>query len=441
MIALFPGSSYSGEERILYIYLLASYFIVIGLVIAAIARHHLYLFEPFSIITLLYFGIFIFRPIQDVFTHSVAYAGNYLAGAGPKATVIFTLGFTAFYFGYYSPKKERVISPKTRGNDNRGSIPGLVIMWAVCFVFCILSSLSQGISLTYLFSLSSHGERVETGGSAALLFLSNFATSMLVVWLMILVKSKSIVLKITISVLTGIYIIMRNARWLVLIMGFSPLVYYYTKRRKSPKMISTFLVCFAALVAFAWMQMNRYNIATGREIQWFHERGGLTFELLFAPFDSDLTTYTTFYGMVSNYPKLYPYMFGQTFLYVFVLFIPRVLWAAKPDNPVRDMVEHSLGALARANGRAVANIGEFYANFGVLGVIILMFVFGYIVSKLKTMYEQPTENRLVMYSILYPLLFQWVARGNFSGNFYYTLFAYLPIMIQWFVNNVSRRKI
>ena len=104
------------------------------------------------------------------------------------------------------------------------------------------------------------------------------------------------------------------------------------------------------------------------------------------------------------------------------------------------MVEHSLGSLARTNGRAVANIGEFYANFGIIGIIVLMFLFGYIVSKLKSMYEDPSENRLIMYSILYPLLFQWVARGNFSGNFYYTLFAFVPLIIQWFVKNISRRR-
>ena len=42
---------------------------------------------------------------------------------------------------------------------------------------------------------------------------------------------------------------------------------------------------------------------TGHELQWFSERGGLSLELLLSPFDSDFTTYTTFYGMVQSYPN------------------------------------------------------------------------------------------------------------------------------------------
>ena len=440
LLISFPGASYSVAEKALYVYLLIAYFVVVGLVVLAIARHHLYLFEPFSIIALLYIGIFVYRPIQDLFSRSVSYAGVSLVSNGPKATVLFTLGFVAFYCGYYSRKKEKQVAEEIRENDNPESIGWLVISWIVFFSLCIVSSLSQGVSLTYLFSLGQQGERIVNESNTVLLFLSNFATSLLVVWLMIMVRSKNTGLKVIVSILTIIYLIMRNARWLVLIMGISPFVYYYAKRRKSPRLLWTAILGFIALVVFAWMQMNRYNIATGRELQWFSDRGGLTLELLMSPFDSDLTTYTTFYGMVQSYPSTYPYMFGRTFLYVFILFVPRVLWAGKPDNPVRDMVEHSLGSLARTNGRAVANIGEFYANFGIIGIIVLMFLFGYIVSKLKSMYEDPSENRLIMYSILYPLLFQWVARGNFSGNFYYTLFAFVPLIIQWFVKNISRRR-
>lgn len=440
LIISFPGSSYSYAERTLYTYLIVAYYMVVGLVVLAIFKHHLYFFEPFTIISVLYIGIFIYRPIQDLFSHAVSYGGIRLVDSGPKATVIFILGFFSFYLGYYTKKKAKKVSEEKRENDNPASISWLIIAWGVFFSFCIISLMAQGLSLRYLFSLGQEGERVINEGNTGMLFLSNFATSFLVVWLMIMVRSKNTRLKIVLSILTFIYLIMRNGRWLILIMGLSPFVYYFTKRKKNPRLIWTVILGFIVLVVFAWMQMNRYNIKTGRELQLFSDRGGLTLELLMAPFDSDFTTYKTFYGMVQRFPKEYPYMYGRTFLYVFTLFVPRVIWPGKPDNPVRDMVEHSLNKLARRNGRAVANIGEFYANFGIIGVVFLMFLFGYISSKLKKMYEEPSENRLIMYSILYPLMFQWVARGNFSGNFYYTLFAFIPLLIQRFVKNISRRR-
>lgn len=440
LIINFPDIGYSIAEKELYTALLIAYFVVVGLVAFAIANFDLYLFEPFSIITLLYIGIFIFRPIQDLMAHNVAYAGKSYVVPGTKSTVLFIIGFVAFYIGYFIKKRQSSeVRLLYRIEHEQDVVPLLVGMWSVFFIACLICQFSQGMSLRYIFSFGSSGEREVNGNNSLLLFLSNFATSLLTVWLMILVKSRNTVLKIVLTALTAVYLIMRNSRWLVLIMILSPITYFYAKRKKAPKTLYIGLIGLMALIVFAWMQLNRYNIAMGREVVGFGENG-LTLGVLMSPFDSDLTTYTTFYGMVQNYPTVYPYMKGQTFLYLFVLFVPRILWPGKPDNPVRDMIEHSLGSLARMNGRAVSNIGEYYANFGIIGIIVLMFLFGFIVSHLKKLYEQPTEDSLIMYSVLFPLMFQWAARGNFSSNFYYTLFAFVPLFIISAVQFTVRRK-
>lgn len=431
--------SFSQNERSLYGVLLIAYYVVVGLFVFAVLKFHVYLFEPFTIISALYIGIFIYRPIQDLSNHAVKYAGVDLTSAGFKATIVFMMGYISFFLGYFGKKNNVTLFERKNENRNGFSVATLVMMWFVFYILCIISTLSSGFSLSYIFSLGSEGERIIQDGNTALLFLSNFATSLLVVWLMILCKSSNAALKVLLTVLTVVYLIMRNARWLILIMVLEPIVYAYSKKRKTPNILMVSVLGLSALTVFAWMQMNRYNIATGQEMQLFGANGGLSLELLLSPFDSDLTTYTTFYGMTQSYPNTHPYMLGKTFLYVFVLFIPRAIWKAKPDNPVRDMVENSLGSLARSNGRAVANIGEMYANFGIVGVLILMFFFGYITSKLKKLYEKPTENGLIIYSFLFPLMFQWVARGNFSGNFYYTLFAFVPFVIQWAISCFKRK--
>lgn len=437
----FPDSSYRAVEIELFTALLISYFVVLGLVVIAIAFFDLYVFEPFSIITAIYVGIFILRPFQDLFSHDVSYGGKNLLAYGVKSTVLFTVGFIAFYFGYFCKKNTRKKTPRLFVKTTDYTLSLLVTMWAIFFVFCLICQFSQGFSVRYIFSLGTSGDRDITGNNSLLLFLSNFATSLLVVWLMIVIHVKNNAVRIIITVLTAVYLIMRNSRWLVLIMLLAPIVYYYVKRRRSPKMAYMLTAGFTALVLFAWMQLNRYNIAMGRAVTGFGEEG-LTFSLLMSPFDSDLTTYTTFYGMIGNFPGTFPFMFGKTFLYMFVLFVPRIFWPTKPDNPVRDMIEHSLGPLARINGRAVANIGEYYANFGIVGIILLMFLFGFIVSKLKPLYEEASDNRLMLYSVLYPLMFQWTARGNFSSNIYYTLFAFIPIVVLYIAqyNIPARRK-
>ena len=170
--------------------------------------------------------------------------------------------------------------------------------------------------------------------------------------------------------------------------------------------------------------------------------GGFTLEKLLAPLESDLSTYRTFYAMVLKYPSDYPYLLGSTFLYGLILFVPRALWKGKPDNPVRDMIEHALNRQARASGTAVANIGECYANFGPVGVVILMYLFGRGAATLKRYCMEETVGKGSIMEILYavsdPLLFQWVARGNFSGNVYVTLFAWIPALL--LVHHLGKEK-
>ena len=133
--------------------------------------------------------------------------------------------------------------------------------------------------------------------------------------------------------------------------------------------------------------------------------------------------------MVMRYPSMYPYALGTTFLYAFILFIPRVLWAAKPSNPVLNIIEHSLNSNARQAGTAISNVGELYANFGIIGCIIGMYIIGWIASAVKELCHSDDDNSLVMYAIICPLLFQWTARGMFSSNLFTTIFAVLPFML------------
>lgn len=424
-------SNYTSEEWTLFIALMTSYCVTVGLMIMAKVRHALYLFEPFTIVGVLYIAIFVYRPIIDLFNSEVATRGVNVLSGGFKTTIIFTVGFIALYVGYYSKHLINVDQTEEEIDVYEGKAANTdiaLIGWIVSYVFCLISLVSQGLSLSYIFSLASSGEKVFDGNGSALLFLSNFAITMVAYWMIIVVRPGKKNLKLIITILSIVYVIMRNARWLLLIGVLAPITYYYVRRRKSPKGIYIIIVGVLTLSVFAWMQVNRASLIAGRQMVGWGE-GGFIIEKLLSPFDSDLTTYKVIYGMVREYPSHSSYLFGRSFLYVFYMFIPRVLWPSKPGNPINEIVENSLNFQARTAGATFANIGEFYANFGVLGVIILMFIFGRLIASLKKYYLQPTQERLIIYSIMYPLLFQWVARGNFTGNFYLTIFAILPFVL------------
>lgn len=431
--------TFSGEELYLFIELLMAYVWVTGLLLYGKVKFDLNIFEPISMITLIYEGIFIIKPIVDLRNQQMTEHRISVLEGGPKATLLFVLAYTIFFLSYYWDHKKLVYAGKDLGtlrsvdqSEIISKLPSLYFAWGIVYALCIYCMMTQGLSLRYIFSFGTEGVRVIDDSNTALLFLSNFGITLITLWLMIFEYSKNKIIIALTTALSLIYILMRNARWLMLVFILAPVVLHYLKRKKQPRLLWGALIGVIGLTIFAWMQSNRAGLASGAAMQTWGLKD-LTLENLLAPAESDLSTYRTFYSMVLRYPSQYSYMLGKTFLYAFVLFIPRAIWAGKPDNPVRDMIEHSLNSRARKSGTAVANIGEFYANFGLLGIMFFMYIIGWITSSLKRLVwtSNAEENGLVYigYSIMYPLFFQWIARGNFSGNIYMTVFAFLPIIV------------
>ena len=410
------------------------------LMYAGICRN-LHLFEPLTIVTVIYAGIFILKPIVDLRQGELMEHGIHVLPGGARATALFVLGYTVFYFSYYLHHRKirfsrredepvRLETERVRLDDpSEVRVVYLYALWAAVYVLCLLSMLSQGLSLRFIFSFGAEGVRETESTSSVLQFLSNFGVTLAALWLIILNRSKNLAGKVIITAFCAVYVLMRNARWLALVFLASPVTLYYLKRNRQPKLRWVFLIGIAGLAVFGWMQANRYGLARGRAMVFWGLRD-LTLSNLLAPLESDLSTYRAFYSMVSRFPAEHHYLMGSTFLYTIILIVPRAVWPGKPDNPVRNMIEASLNTRARMSGTAVANLGEFYANFGVLGILIGMYLFGWALHALKRRLREAVSDDqqefLQLYAIIYPLLFQWVARGNFCGNFYLTLFACLP---------------
>lgn len=445
-------STFTEEELTLFVELMMAYVWTMGLFIYAKFRFDVHIFEPITIITVLYEGIFVAKPLIDLRNQEMTEHGISVLSGGDKATALFVLGYTVFFVSYYINHRRIVYRGKPvlrtasgRQEFRKDWLPLLYAAWAATYILCLICMLTQGLSLQYIFSFGTDGIRSVDESSTALLFLSNFGITLITLWLMILEYSGNKAIKIATTVFCIIYLLMRNARWLMLVFILAPITLQYLKKGRQPRLLWVVLIAIGGLVIFAWMQDNRTALASGGALQWWGA-DSFTLENLLAPLESDLSTYRTFYAMVERFPSEYSYMLGKTFLYVFVLFIPRAIWAGKPDNPVRDMIEYSLNKQARESGTAVANLGEFYANFGVLGIIFFMYLIGWITSSLKRsvfsslQVQNNNNNRYIAYSIIYPLLFQWIARGNFSGNFYMTIFAMLPFIVMAMMRRLRRRE-
>jgi len=94
-------------------------------------------------------------------------------------------------------------------------------------------------------------------------------------------------------------------------------------------------------------------------------------------------TIALFSSVIEDTPKLVSYWNGETYRYLLVSFIPRFIWADKPNNSVGNEFGRRYSYLGEDDFGTSLNlpwIVEMYANFGYLGVLIGMPLVGIFLS-------------------------------------------------------------
>lgn len=112
------------------------------------------------------------------------------------------------------------------------------------------------------------------------------------------------------------------------------------------------------------------------------------------------------------------------------MMIPRALWRGKPYPPTHEVATAAMNSVAAKSGMAFPNIGEFYFEFGAIGVVVCMFVFGILCAKLKRMLEKANNlESMIIYSVTFLSLVQIIGRGYIPSNFYLLIFLNLPMFL------------
>jgi hypothetical protein len=157
-----------------------------------------------------------------------------------------------------------------------------------------------------------------------------------------------------------------------------------------------------------------------RKVVWFAGEGGgvvsrtkLFFKLLDARVQSDGVDgavskgFETSAGRSANLdlladviirtPREIPYWGGQTYLSLVGSFVPRVLWPDKPTKELGQAFGHRYGYIGSSDTNTALNLPilvEFYANFGIAGVIAGMFLVGLIYFVLDRTVNNPGQDSL-----------------------------------------------
>ena len=130
-------------------------------------------------------------------------------------------------------------------------------------------------------------------------------------------------------------------------------------------------------------------------------------------------------------PDELDFQYGKTFLNLLVKPIPSVIWEGKPQG-AGSVITKTIYPKASSLGVTVAPslLGELYLNLHVAGIILGMFLFGFIGKALYLflLNNQQNRNVVIIYAICLPFVFSEL-RGDFTVVTSFLIFNLIFLII------------
>ncbi|PYQ65601.1 MAG: hypothetical protein DMF54_10600 [Acidobacteria bacterium] len=107
-----------------------------------------------------------------------------------------------------------------------------------------------------------------------------------------------------------------------------------------------------------------------------------------------------------TYPQREPYLYGQTYLPAITILIPRSIWPDKPTFDFYNRFGRATGILNPSDtGTSVlySSIGELYLNFGLIGLLVGMVLYGLLFKFLYSLVQIPEfrPSAVLLYSLVF----------------------------------------
>jgi len=343
----------------------------------------------FGVIYSIYYAL----PIFTLEDYTVKFTVLPHASLG-KALLLATLGFLMLLLSYY----------KLPGRAIGRHLPRISIYWNPqkaklwAIILCVFGLLINYLSLIV---------QVPTQFTAAIFFLSQLSIVGMGILFILQLKGQlnkagkillwGIFLPLIILIILGAGMIAR----VLFIIIFLSLTYWHF-RRKIPWKAAV----VTALLLIALLSVR----GEFRELTWggaYAEKNPIGKSMLFSELvftkresytkGSELASTRTahilsFAYVVDLTPERVPYWMGKTYLTLLWTPIPRVIFPWKPEKTLGQEFGHRYGFLDPFDLTTSCNLSqliEMYANFGIIGVIIGMFIVGVIYRSLNEMLCHP----------------------------------------------------
>ena len=401
---------------------------------------------PIHLISYLYLGLFFITPILLIASGDEKCHGVNVMGGCYSATLIFLIGYIAFVIGYRFSRRYRetaVIEYDSIQLPQKNLVVVAVLLWGIGCISAILYLASTGKSLSYILSFGQQGNVSEyTTSSLGVRFLISFSYMMAMTYVVIFDKAKSIALKVIIGLITLSLYYVCGYRFIIIIVFVGCVIISFRRRNKELSYSRALLILLCILVMISVIGYSRRAVRSGQSITG----NPFNAENIIYSLKSNFDIYQPFYGLVEKYPSEYPHTLGGSMVKdTLAMWIPRAIWSGKPTGEEQTMTIALMNSVSEfaIKGAAMAwpNIAEFYMEFGIIGVCILMYLFGRIASVSVKWYHSNNYKDVLKYAILMPTFLQLVIRGYTPSNVTMLVFLFIPLLgFKIFKNFLERRK-
>ena len=375
----------------------------------------------------------VFAPFTWVLQGQTHWHGFVVLDNLPRATLFFGMAYLAFTIGCLAERKkkekDRLVPSSPNLKDNPKLQESVRFLSWLFFVLGFLMSLAylyyRGRSLLSALTLGQLGSFSEDLSANSSFWFLNQGTRILMsagLLLLVFEKKKPWLAKLAYAV---VFLLVLSSGQRNQLMGvvLTPIIYWFLTKKRRPKVHTILLVCACFVVVLGYVGLWRSS---------FFGDGDLAlqgWDDVWSSFMVNIEVFFPYYTMLSTVPEAFPHQFGLSYLYTFIQFIPRFLWPGKPVSAATNVTIAMFGETWAGTGPAFPNFGEMYLDFGLLGMIIGMLIFG---KLCQMMYRKVTEKTdatmsFISFSLFLPYLFQYITRGHFPSVMTEVVFLWGPI--------------
>ena len=445
VLFFFCPASLSPEKQRCYYVLCAQ--LPIFWTVQLLIMHHereIDLFSPLLLVTLIHLLLFEFTPLLCLLTNDLLLLGQDLWGGCVKGTWVSTIGYlaltAAYLFSHGGKVKRELMVDQSDVHTDRSNLclQINVVIWIFAFLAHVYYLRSTGKNLAYVLTLGMSRLSAATQQSSIIQFLGEIAYAMLPSYLYIAVFSKKKIWKIVLFYLMTVTFVARGFRFIIVAIIVGPMILYCLMEEKRPRFRHVLLVFLLLMAMITVVGSMRVDFRAGKGITQ-ESLSNMTLDSAIEAVKGNFEIFKAYYGITERIPSLMGYTYGkQIFLYTLIMMIPRFIWPGKPQPPLRAILRISVCPYAIAAGTMYPYIGEYYHEFGVLGVIVCCILLGYFCKRLARFKESKNIHSLILFSTVYPLLLQVLIRGYTPSNCYMLLFVVIPIAISALIARSAR---